>query len=89
MAKTPAAAKKPAAKKPAAKKPAASKAAPKASAAAPATGAAKVKFAKAIEEARAGAQALASQAQEKADAYRAKATTQGEAWLDDAKEYGT
>jgi hypothetical protein len=84
MAKTPAtSAKKPAApKKPAAKKPAAAK-----KAAAPAADA-KAKFAKAIEEAKAGAQALAGQAQEKAGAYRAKAASQSEALLDDAKEYG-
>ncbi|PLK25968.1 hypothetical protein [Novosphingobium sp. TH158] len=84
MAKTPStsATTKAAPKKPAAKKPAATAKAA-ATAADP-----KAKFTKAIEEARAGAQALAGQAQEKAGAYRAKAVTQGEAILDEAKEYG-
>ncbi|MFM5929759.1 MAG: hypothetical protein ACKOPQ_02505 [Novosphingobium sp.] len=81
-AKTSAAPKKPAAKKPAAAKPAA------AAKAAPASGEAKEKFAKAIEEAKAGAQALTRQAQDKAGEYRQKAASQSEALLDDAKEYG-
>lgn len=84
MAKTPAtsAKTKAAPKKPAAKKPAAAKKA------APAAVEAKEKFAKAIEEAKAGAQALSRQAQDKAGEYRQKATSQGEALLGDAKEYG-
>lgn len=87
MAKTPStSAKTPAAsKKPAARKPAVAKATP----ATAATGSeAKEKFAKAIEEAKAGVQALTSQAQDKAGEYRQKATTQSEALLGDAKEYG-
>lgn len=87
MAKTPSTSAKTAAapKKPAAKKPAASKAAPKA--AAPGSEA-KEKFAKAIEEAKAGVQALTSQAQDKAGEYRQKAASQSEALMGDAKEYG-
>jgi len=63
-------------------------------------GEAKAKFAKALDEARAGAQALAgqaqgkakaiaSQAQEKAGAARTRAVEQGEALLEDAKVYGS
>jgi hypothetical protein len=48
----------------------------------------KAKFAKALDEARAGAQALATQAQDKAGAYRERLVDQSEAWLDDAKAYG-
>lgn len=89
MAKTPATGTKAASpKKPAAKKSAA--AAKPAAKAAPAgvAGEAKEKFSKAIEEAKAGAQALTRQAQDKAGEYRQKATSQGEALLGDAKEYG-
>jgi ElaB/YqjD/DUF883 family membrane-anchored ribosome-binding protein len=60
------------------KKPAA-----KAAAAAPE---AKQRFAKAIEEARAGAQALTKEAQERAEAYREKAVGQSSEWIDEAKE---
>lgn len=63
-------------------------------------GEAKAKFAKALDEARAGAQvlagqaqgkakAMATQAQEKAGAARTRAVEQGEALLEDAKVYGT
>ena len=71
MAKTPATGAKAASpKKPTAKKPAAAaKAAP---AKAAVTGEAKEKFAKAIEEAKAGAQALTRQAQDKAGEYRVR-----------------
>lgn len=91
MAKTPATGAKAASpKKPAAKKPAAAakSTAKSATAKASSTGEAKEKFAKAIEEAKAGAQALTRQAQDKAGEYRQKATSQGEALLGDAKEYG-
>ncbi|MEY4160996.1 MAG: hypothetical protein RLZZ136_1617 [Pseudomonadota bacterium] len=49
----------------------------------------KAKFAKALDEARAGAQALATQAQDKAGLYRERLVDQSEAWLDDAKAYGS
>ena len=64
------------------KKPAAAK---KAAAAEPA---AKQRFAKALDEARAGAQALGKEAQERAGAYREKATSQSNEWIDEAKELG-
>jgi len=88
MAKSPssATAKPKAAAKP--KPKAAPKAAPKAKAepvAEPATGVAKAKFTKALDEARAGAQALATQAQDKAGAYRAQVVDKSEAWIEDAK----
>lgn len=54
-------------------------------AAKPANGEAKAKFAKAIEEAKAGAQALTRQAQDTADTYREKITGKGDALLEDAK----
>ncbi len=78
------------AKTPTAKKPAARKSSAKAAAqpAASATGEAKVKFAKAIEEARGGAAVLSKQAQDKAGAYREKIAGQSEAWFEDAKSYG-
>ena len=91
MAKTPASTpvkKKVVAKAKAAPKKVAQAAEKVANAAAPVAGEAKAKFTKALDEARAGAQALATQAQDKAGAYRAKALDQGEAWLDDAKAYG-
>lgn len=55
--------------------------------AAPASGAAeaKAKFSKAMEEARAGAQALGKQAQDTADAYREKIADKSETLMDDAK----
>lgn len=61
------------------KKPAAAKAA----AAEPA---AKERFAKALEEAKAGAQTLTKEAQERAGAYREKAASQSSEWIDEAKE---
>jgi ElaB/YqjD/DUF883 family membrane-anchored ribosome-binding protein len=45
----------------------------------------KAKFAKAIEEAKAGAQALGKQAQDTAEAYRGKVTDKTDALLEDAK----
>ena len=51
-------------------------------------GEAKAKFTKALEEARAGAQVLATQAQDKAGVYRAQVVDKGEAWIDDAKAFG-
>jgi hypothetical protein len=50
---------------------------------------AKAKFAKALDEARAGAQALGKQAQEKAGIYREKLAGNSDAWMADAKVYGT
>ncbi len=49
---------------------------------------AKQRFAKAIEEAKAGAQALTKEAQERASAYHEKATSQSNEWLDEARELG-
>ena len=63
------------------KKPAASKTAP-------AEPAAKERFAKAMEEAKAGAQALTKEATVRAGAYREKAATQSSEWVDEAKELG-
>jgi len=80
MATTPP--KKPAAKKPAAPKKTAAK--PKA-AAAPA-GAAKAKFSAAIDEARAGAQALREEAQVKAGAYKEQLAARSEDWVAEAKD---
>ncbi len=68
------------------RKPAASKAtSAKAAAAQPA---AKQRFAKALDEARAGAEALTSEAKERASAYRAKATSQSNEWIGEAKDLG-
>ncbi|NOU02175.1 MAG: hypothetical protein HOO94_00845 [Novosphingobium sp.] len=67
-------------KAPAAKKPAAKKAA------APAATEAKAKFSKAIEEARAGAQALGKEAQAKAGAYKEQFAARSGDWVDDAKD---
>ncbi len=64
------------------KKPAASKAA---AADAPAS---RQRFAKALEEAKAGAQALTKEAQERAGAYREKAADASSEWIDEAKELG-
>lgn len=50
---------------------------------------AKERFAKAIEEAKAGAQALGKEAQERADLYRDKLTSQGGEWTTQAKEKAT
>ena len=85
MAKSPSTttAKPKAAAKPRTKAPAKPKA--PAADAAPATGEAKAKFTKALDEARAGASALATQAQDKAGAYRAQVVDKGEAWIEDAK----
>ncbi len=92
---------KPATAKPAAKKSAARKSAPKSAtpkAAKPRkesarkaptsanTAQAKAKFAKAIEEARAGAQALTKEAQAKAGVYRDQLTNRSSDWAEDAKD---
>ena len=50
--------------------------------------AAKQRFAKALDEAKAGAQALGKEAQERASAYREKATSQSSEWIDEAKDLG-
>ena len=50
---------------------------------------AKERFAKAIEEAKAGAQALGKEAQERADLYREKVTSQSGEWTAQAKEKAT
>ncbi len=55
---------------------------------APAAGAAKAKFSKALEEARAGVKALGEQAQGQAGVTREKIADQSEAWLEEAKVYG-
>lgn len=47
---------------------------------------AKAKFARAIEEARAGAQALGKEAQVKAGAYRDQLSTRSSDWVDEAKD---
>lgn len=47
---------------------------------------AKERFAKAIEEAKAGAQALGKEAQERADLYRDKLSSSGSEWTSQAKE---
>lgn len=49
---------------------------------------AKQRFAKALEEARAGAEALTKEAQDRAATYRAKAASQSGEWIDEAKELG-
>lgn len=83
MAETPAPKKAPARKKPAApRKP---KAATVAVAAAEAP---KAKFAKAIEDAKAGVQTLKTEAQAKAEVYREKAAATGGELLDEAKAIG-
>ncbi len=53
-----------------------------------ATDSSKARFAKAIEEAKAGVQALGKEAQGRADDYREKASTTRGEWLDEAKAYG-
>lgn len=50
---------------------------------------AKERFAKAIEEAKAGAQALGKEAQERADLYRDKLSSSGSEWTTQAKEKAT
>ena len=65
------------------KKPAASPDTNEAATAQPET---RQRFAKAIEEARAGALALTKDAQERAEAYREKAMGQSSEWIDEAKE---
>ena len=52
------------------------------------TGAAKAKFAKALEDAKAGAQALGKQAQDTAEAYREKLAEKSEDLIEDAKALG-
>jgi ElaB/YqjD/DUF883 family membrane-anchored ribosome-binding protein len=78
-------------------KPKAARAAPKARAAKSAgtgngsSGArteAKQRFGKALEEARAGAAALGSEARERAEGYRTQARARSEDWVDAAKAYG-
>jgi ElaB/YqjD/DUF883 family membrane-anchored ribosome-binding protein len=59
---------------------------PRKSAAAKAPPAAKQRFAKALDEARAGAEALTKEAQDRAANYRAKAASQSSEWIDEAKE---
>ena len=49
------------------------------------TDAAKGHFAKAVEEAKAGAQALGKEAQDRADLYREKVTEKSTEWVDEAK----
>lgn len=63
-------------------------AAPRAKAAAAAPEPAKAKFARAMEEARAGAQQLGKEAQERAGAYREKASSTGSEWIEEAKVMG-
>ncbi|MEO6717828.1 MAG: hypothetical protein ABIM50_11355 [Novosphingobium sp.] len=50
--------------------------------------AAKERFARALDEAKAGAQQLGKEAQERAEAYREKATAQSSEWIDEAKDLG-
>jgi ElaB/YqjD/DUF883 family membrane-anchored ribosome-binding protein len=50
---------------------------------------AKERFAKAIEEAKAGAQALGKEAQDRADLYRDKLTSQSGEWTSQAREKAT
>lgn len=54
-----------------------------------ATKASKARFAKAIEEAKAGAGLLGTAAQEKAGVYKDQATARGNEWVDEAKALGT
>lgn len=66
-------------------KPAAKAASPKA---ATPKAEAKDKFAKAIEEAKAGAAAISAGMREKAEGYRTQASAKSADWLDEAKQYG-
>jgi ElaB/YqjD/DUF883 family membrane-anchored ribosome-binding protein len=50
---------------------------------------AKAKFARALDEAKAGAEQLRHDAQERAGAYREKATATGSEWIDEAKVMGS
>lgn len=50
---------------------------------------AKAKFARALDEARAGAEQLRHEAQERAGAYREKASATGSEWIDEAKVMGS
>lgn len=77
-------------------KPAAKKAAPKPRAKAksngassPGTAEAKQRFSKALEEAKAGAVALGSEALGRAEGYRSQAKAKSGDWVDEAKTYGT
>lgn len=77
--------KKPAAKKPAAKKPAAART--KGTVATKPTGVeARAKFSRALEEARAGAQALGQEARTRAGEYRERLSANSSEWADDARE---
>ena len=49
---------------------------------------AKRRFSKALDEAKAGATALGSEARERAEGYRNQARTRSEDWVDEAKAYG-
>jgi len=53
-----------------------------------ATDGSKARFAKAVEEAKAGVHALGKEAQDKAGTYREQAGAKGSEWIDDAKSYG-
>ena len=55
---------------------------------APAAEPAKSHFAKAVEEAKAGAQALTKEAQDRAEVYRDKATQARSEWIDEARAKG-
>ncbi|WEK47095.1 MAG: hypothetical protein P0Y56_02075 [Candidatus Andeanibacterium colombiense] len=83
MAKTPA---KAAPKKPAA--PRAKASAAKAPIKSVNTAAAKEKFSKALDDAKAGAAALGSEARTRAEAYRDQAVAKSSDWVDEAKVYG-
>jgi ElaB/YqjD/DUF883 family membrane-anchored ribosome-binding protein len=52
------------------------------------TDSSKAKFAKAIDEAKAGAQALAQEAQDRAGAYREQISGKSSEWIEDAKAVG-
>lgn len=49
----------------------------------------KARFTKAVEEAKAGVQALGKEAQDRADTYREQAKDKSGEWLDEAKAYGS
>lgn len=49
---------------------------------------AKQRFGKALEEAKAGAAALGSEARQRAETYRKEARVRSEDWVEEAKEYG-
>jgi ElaB/YqjD/DUF883 family membrane-anchored ribosome-binding protein len=75
------------AKTAAAKPKASAKKAPKPKAAAATNGDARAKFTKAIEEARAGAQALGKEATAKAESYRDQLATRSSDWAGEAKDF--